>query len=263
MGRRQNHLLEEIPISTHLIIPDSHSVPGKSNARYSWLGHLINDIKPDVVIDIGDWWDMESLCSYDKGKAAFEGRRYQRDLAAGIEAQDRLSVIVRAAKRKLPRFVRTLGNHEYRIQRALDKDPVLIGTIGLQDLQSKEYGWEEYPYQVAVDIDGVSYAHNFITGVSGKPIGGENHAKMLLVKQLTSCTQGHSHLFDYCIRTDANGRRIQTCVVGSYLDYWSDWAGPANHLWVNGVVVKRNVEDGHYDLQHISINQLKAEYGGK
>jgi hypothetical protein len=250
-------------LTTHLIIPDSHSIPGKSNKRYEYIGHLINDVKPDVVIDIGDWADMESLCSYDKGKASFEGRRYKKDIEAAVDAQDRMLTVIRRQKRRLPRFVRCLGNHEYRIVRALERDPILEGTIGLSDLQSKEYGWEEYPFLEPVEIDGISYAHYFITGISGKAIGGDNHARLLLQKQLKSCTQGHSHLFDYCVRTDATGRRIQTCVVGSYLDYWSDWAGPSNKLWNNGIVIKRNVDNGAYDLQHVSLKALKAAYGGR
>lgn len=248
-------------MSTHLVIPDSHSHPSYHNKRYSWLGHLINDIKPDVVIDIGDWFDMPSLCSYDKGKKGFEGRRYSKDIAVGVEAQDRMRIVIDKQKRKLPRFVRTLGNHENRITRAIEADPVLEGTIGISDLQSSQYGWEEYPFLEPVDIDGVSYAHFFISGVLGKPIGGENHAKSLLIKQLKSCTQGHSHLFDYCVRTGAGRNRIQCCVVGSYLDYEAEWAGPSNDLWNNGVVVKRNVEKGQYDIEHISIEALKAAYG--
>jgi hypothetical protein len=135
-------------MTTHLVIPDSHAVPGFSNRRYDWLGHLINDIKPDVVIDIGDWFDMPSLNSYDKSaKKAYEGRKYAKDVEVGVEAQDRLLTIIRRAKRKMPRFVRCLGNHEYRIIKAIESDPVLEGTIGLSDLQSKEYLWEELPFQ--------------------------------------------------------------------------------------------------------------------
>lgn len=245
---------------THLIIPDSHSNPEFNNKRYDWLGHLINDVKPDVVIDIGDWWDMASLCSYDRGKKGFEGRRYSKDIAAGVEAQDRVWNITRRQKQKLPRFVRTLGNHENRIVRAIESDPILEGTIGLEDLQSKEYGWEEYPFLEPVEIDGVSYAHYFISGVLGKPIGGENHAKSLLFKQLKSCTQGHSHLFDYCIRTSVDKRRIHACVVGAYMDYNAEWAGPSNPLWNHGIVICRDVSGGEYDIEHISLKRLKEAY---
>ena len=56
---------------THLIIPDPHSHPNHHNKRAEWLGALIADVKPDVVINIGDVADMPSLCSYDKGTKGF------------------------------------------------------------------------------------------------------------------------------------------------------------------------------------------------
>jgi predicted MPP superfamily phosphohydrolase len=248
-------------LSTHLIIPDSHAHPDHSNERYDYIGHLINDLKPDVVVDIGDFWDMSSLCSYDKGLKSFEGRRYKRDVAAGIEAQDRIATIVKRQKKRLPRFVRTLGNHENRISRAVERDPILEGTIGLDDLQSKEYGWEQYSFLQPVEIDGVTYQHYFITGVSGRPIGGERHAASLLAKNFRSSTCGHSHLFDYCVRTDISGNSLHGLVVGVYQDYDADFAGPANGLWNAGVSVCRNVENGNYDLQHISLKALAKEYG--
>src|SRR5690606_7005489 len=175
----------------HLIIPDSHASPDHHNKRYEWLGHLINDVKPDVVIDIGDWFDMASLCSYDRGTKGFEGRRYKRDIEAGLDAQDRMFTIIRRQKKKLPRFVRTLGNHEHRIVKAIDRDPILEGTIGLEDLMSKEYGWEEVPFLTPITIDGITYQHYFTSGIMGRPIGGENHARSLILRQLGSVTQGH------------------------------------------------------------------------
>ena len=248
-------------MTIHLIIPDSHAHPDHDNKRYEYLAHLINDIRPDVVVDIGDWWDMPSLCTYDKGTKGFEGRRYRKDIDAGIDAQDRIYHIIRKQKRKLPRFVRCLGNHENRINKAIERDAVLEGTISTDDLMSREYGWEEHPFLSPVCIDGITYQHYFTSGVMGRPISGEYAAHSLITKQLTSCTQGHSHLFDYCVRTGAHGRKLHGLVVGVYQDYDAEYAGPANKLWYPGVVIKQNVEDGHYDLQHVSLKTLKDLYG--
>lgn len=245
---------------THLLIPDSHAHPDYSNHRYDYLGHLIADVKPDVVIDIGDWWDMPSLCSYDKGTKGFEGRRYKRDIAAGVEAQDRLRRIVKKQKKKLPRFVRTLGNHEQRIVKAVDRDPILEGTIGLQDLMSKEYGWEEYPFLEEVEIDGIYYSHYFTSGVMGRPIGGEHPGYSLLAKKHKSCSAGHLHLFNHCTH-NVGKKRIHGLVCGVFQDYDADFAGPANDMWSRGVVLKHDVEDGNYDLEWISMRRLADAYG--
>lgn len=252
--------------NVHIVIPDSHATSGHDNRRYEWLGHLINDINgPDTnltVTDIGDWWDMPSLNKFDNGaKKAYEGREYKKDIEAGLDAQDRMFSIIRRQKRKLPRFVRTLGNHEERINKAIGSDPVLRNTISTTHFQSKEYGWEEFNFLEPVDIDGVQYAHYFVTGVSGRPISGDRTAGMLLQKQFKSSTQGHSHLFDYAVRTNASGSRLQSCVVGCYVEDHLDWADATANMWWSGVVIKRNVADGEYDLQTISIEALKKAYG--
>ena len=67
-------------MTTHLVIPDQHAHPDNNNDRFEWLGKLIVDLKPDVVINLGDMADMPSLCTYDKGTKGFEGRRYKQDV---------------------------------------------------------------------------------------------------------------------------------------------------------------------------------------
>lgn len=221
------------------------------------MGNLIADIKPDVVVDIGDWFDMPSLCSYDKGTKGFEGRRYKLDIMAGLDAQERLLAPILRQKQKLPRFVRCLGNHENRISKAIERDPVLEGTIGLGDLGSKDYRWEEHPFLSAVNVDGINYAHYFTSGILGRPVP---NARQLLIKQLASCTMGHHHTFDYSRQSNVNGDSIHSLVCGVFQDYNADYAGPANAIWDRGVCIKRNVEKGQYDLTWVSIEALKREY---
>ena len=43
-----------------LIIPDAHAEPNYDNDRFTWLGNLIFEEKPDVVVCLGDWFDMAS-----------------------------------------------------------------------------------------------------------------------------------------------------------------------------------------------------------
>jgi hypothetical protein len=245
----------------HIVIPDSHARPGFNNDRYDWLGKLIVDVKPDVVVDIGDWYDMESLSSYDKGKKSFEGRRYVKDIAVGVEAQEKLLAPVLKQKQKLPRFVRTLGNHENRINKAINLEPHLDGLMGTKDFQSKEYRWEEIEFNTPIEIDGIFYCHHFPSGAMGKPIGGENIGRMLLQKKHVSCTQGHSHLLDYSIRTGLGGQKMHGLSVGCYFDYEMDYAGPCNELYDRGVVIKTEVCNGNYDFRWVSIEALKKEYG--
>ena len=248
-----------------MIVPDPHAHPDFHNERADWLGKLIKDLKPDVVINIGDAADMPSLCSYDKGTRAFQGRSYRKDIEAHLDFQDRMWQPIKRSKKKKPYSIIFEGNHEHRIKRALDLSPELDGAISFDDLDFKRYYDEIIEYTGRTPgvhvCDGVHYAHFFVSGVLGRAISGEHPAYSLLTKEFVSCTQGHVHTADYSIRTTVGGRKINGLVCGVYQDYWSDWAGEVNKLWWRGVVIKRNVEDGTYDPQFIGMEALKREYG--
>ncbi len=246
---------------THLVIPDCHAHPDHDNKRFEWLGKLILDLKPDVVVCLGDFGDMPSLCSYDRGKKGFEGRRYIKDINAIKDADDRLWHALRYAKKRHPRKVMLLGNHEDRITRAIESDAKLDGVLSLSDLGYTDHHWEVHPFLDIVTIDGVAYTHYFTSGIMGRPIGGVHVAYSILTKQHQSCTQGHNHIIDFAQHTRADGRHILGLSAGCYIDFHMDWAGPANALYWRGVVIKREVEDGVYDHELVSLATIKKIYG--
>ena len=126
-----------------MIIPDTQVKRGVDLSYLEWIGKYIVDKKPDVIVQIGDFADMPSLSSYDVGKKSFEGRRYKDDIEAAREAMDILLEPMREynarcrkdkKKQYRPRMVLTLGNHEQRIERAVEGNSKLDGTLGTDDL---------------------------------------------------------------------------------------------------------------------------------
>lgn len=249
---------------THLIIPDQHAHPDFPNDRADLLGRLIKEVKPDVVVNLGDAADMPSLCSYDKGTRDFQGRNYGKDIASHLEFQERMWGPVKRSKKKLPRRVFLEGNHEHRIKRCLSLSPELEGAVSFDDLQLKDFYDDIVEYNGSTPgithIDGIDYAHYFITGVSLRPISGEHSAHSLLTKRFVSSTCGHTHTLDYTIRTRGDGVKINGLVAGVYQDYAANFAGEANNLWWNGVVIKMEVNNGDYDPVFVSYQQLKRMY---
>lgn len=248
----------------HVVIPDAHTTPGENNDRAIWLGHLISDIKPDVVVDLGDTADMASLCTYDRGTKAFQGRSYRADVEVHNDYQDKLWSTVRKSKRKLPRKVRLIGNHEQRIVKAINIQPELEGTISLNDLDLERYYDDVVYYEGStpgtINIDGITYAHYLTSGVMGRAISGEHMAYTLLTKKFQSCTVGHNHTFDYCIRTNANGNPIMGLCGGVFQSHRPAFAGLGGNLWRRGVCIKRFISAGCYDLEWVSLDRLKKEY---
>jgi hypothetical protein len=250
---------------THLVIPDPHAHPKFSNERADLLAQLIIDLKPDVVVNMGDQWDLDSLSSYDKGKRSFVGRSYRADIESGVEFSDRMWGPVKKRKKRLPERYFLVGNHEQRIDRVLDLSPELEGTVGYDNLMLDDY----YDHVIGYDggtpgvvkIDGVNYAHYGISGVMGRPIGGIHPGYSLITKQLESFTCGHIHTFDHCVRTNVDGKKINGLCAGVFQDYDSPWAGKINNEWSRGLVIKHEVHDGQYDLEWVSMRRLKKIYG--
>jgi len=254
---------------THLVIPDVHVKYNQDLRRLDWLGQIIVEEQPDTIICLGDFADMESLSSYDKGTRRFEGRRVRKDLEAAREGMRRLLKPLRDHNKKKarfherqykPRMVMLLGNHEYRIERATNLEPQLEGVLSLADLKYEAEGWEVYPFLNEVEIDGVTYSHYFISGVMGRPIGGENPAKTLLHKHHKSCTAGHTHIADWAQRRRGD-EHIMGLLAGCYFEHEEEYVPPSvNAMWWRGIVIKRNVKDGCYDPQFMSLNTIKKRF---
>ena len=245
-------------MATHLVIGDPHCNPKASNDRFLWAGKLARDLKPDTIICMGDFSSLDALSSYDKGKKSFEGRRYKKDID---HAHDALEKFNKGLNGRRSRKVMLLGNHEDRIDRIVDETPELDGTISTKDLKFKEFGWEVIAYQEPVAIDGVHYCHNYPTGIMGKPISGDNIARSLLLKNKVSSTVGHCHLFDYSMCTVPTGRKVIGLSAGCYLHHKEDYARNTQRLWWSGLIVKRNVRQGEYDIETIEYNTVKRRYG--
>ena len=255
-------------MTTHLIIPDQHAHPDFDNDRADYLGKLIADLKPEVVINMGDTADLASLSAYDKGKASFQGNNYQRDIESHLDFQERVWAPLRKLRRKMPYKVVLEGNHEYRIKRALEIDPQLKGDkfgLSFNDLDFNKYYHDVVEYKGntpgIITVDGISYSHYFISGVMGRPIGGVNHAASLINKNYSSCTAAHSHLVDWAVKCNTQGQTLMGLVAGVYQDYDSGWAGHVNDLWTAGVWIKRGVDNGVYDPEFVSMRRMKEIYG--
>lgn len=251
----------------HIVIPDCQVRPGDDTKYLERIGKYIVELKPDVVLQIGDFADMPSLSSYDVGKKSFEGRRYKADIEAANSAMECLLAPLwaynkRAIKNKekqyKPKLVLTLGNHEDRVSRAVNNDPKLDGTIGLQDLKYSDYGWDVVPFLQPVVIDDVAYCHYFTTGIAGRP---STSAQAQLAKQHMSCIAGHQQGLQIATGHRADGSRLTSIIAGSCYEHDEDYLGPQGNKHWRGILVLHEVVNGQFDLMPISLNYLERKYG--
>lgn len=249
----------------HLVIPDVQAKPTVNLEHLTHIGRYILKSRPDVIICLGDFADMESLCLYDKGKKSFEGRRYKKDIAAAREAMDRLLAPMKEyneAQRKKrkkqysPRMVLTLGNHEERILRAIEVQPELEGMLGYHDLPYED--WEVKGFLERVFIDGVCYTHYLANPMTGKPFVG--NAANQLHKVGHSFVVGHKQTLDVSTRFILNGVQQWGLIAGSCYTHEEIYKGPQGNDHWRGILVLHDVKNGSFDPMFVSLKYLKERY---
>jgi hypothetical protein len=246
-------------MTDHFIIPDVQWKPElKDNRHLLAAANYIVVHKPKRVICLGDFWDMPSLNGHEE-KHIVELLRYKEDVESGNEQMQKFMRTVRESARKSkdwnPSFDFIMGNHEHRISRYVKASPRLSGTLSLNDLKL-DY-WRINDFLKIICLEGVHYSHYFANPFSGQPIGGA--ANNVLKSLGYSFTAGHKQILDVARMDKTNGEVIQGLIAGAFYLHDEDYKGQGNPHW-RGVVHKRNVHRGSYDLQTIHINNLIKEY---
>jgi hypothetical protein len=253
---------------THLVIPDSQVRPDVDLSYLKWIGEYIVKKKPDVIIHLGDFADLPSLGSYDKGKKSAEGRRLNEDIASvkvglklllnplrNLQKQQR----EQGVKVYEPRLVITLGNHCDRLTRHINANAELDGFLSMKDLGFEEAGFEVHPFLTPVVIDGISYCHYFPQVMTGKALSG---TALNMLKTLgTSFTMGHRQTLDVTTRfLQTTGDQQWGLICGACYLQDEEYKTVQGNRHFRGIIVKHNVKEGSYDPMFVSLNWLKSEY---
>jgi hypothetical protein len=247
---------------THLIIPDTQVEPGRPIDHLTWIGNYCADRyggKQLTRIHLGDHWNMGSLSSYDrKGGTHMEGRRVNDDIAAGNYGFELLDGPATKVQRRQWDDHFLFGNHEYRMQRAIDQDAALDGLYSMDLFDTGS--WTRHGFREPVDIDGVLYAHYFYNPNTGRPYAGANLETRLKTIGC-SFTMGHQQGLKWGRIESVAGPKIGL-VAGSCYLHEEDYLGPQGNDHWRGIIVCNNVENGDYDLMQVSLDYLCRRYEG-
>lgn len=259
-----------------LVIGDTHFRPGEpfdEFGRARAIGKMILDERPDVIVQIGDLCDFESMNGWAGAKSVGGGgsnrshqnkriiddlacfRTAQRDLKRPTDLYNERAARSRHKERLYePRWVQLLGNHCDRLDRVAETIPELHGMIGthlLHDI-SRENGWECHPFNRIVEIAGIDFSHYFETGNSKRPA----QIKQVLGKRHASSIFGHSHIFGFDQQAVGNRGTIGAVCVGCFKP--PRRCGPFE--W-SGVVMLTDCEEGNFNLSQIPYDVILEAYG--
>ena len=152
--------------------------------KASWLAvkEFIKDFKPDNFVFGGDQQHFDTISSFNKYKPGLiEGKRVKK------EYESFQKEILTPLEDALPAYCKKyyiVGNHEYRIERLIEKNPQYEGFIELQnnlDLTS----WTVIPFNEVFNIGGMYFTHGWWYNV--------HYAKKTVLQAQKMIFVGHVH----------------------------------------------------------------------
>ena len=250
----------------HLVIPDAQIRAGTDLTHIDWAARAIVEYKPDVIVVMGDWWDLPSLSMHDApGSKEAEGRRVKPDIDAGNEGFQRL---IAPMKAEIARLIRNkekqwhpechflFGNHEDRLSRAIFRDPKWEGLLSLDALET--LGFIRHPFLRIANIDGIKYSHYFPNPFSGRPIGGT------IVNRLghigSSFVQGHQQGFLYASKQYPDHIKHGIVCGRFYMHHEHYRSEDVQKSEWNGVLVLNQVDKGDFDLMPLRMSYLAKKF---
>jgi hypothetical protein len=226
-------------------VGDTHADPNhdKHLRRFTDMGEYLAPEDCDVVCQVGDWYDMPSITDH-RGRLEGEGDRYNLDIEVGNQALNQFMRPFRKRKKRMPHFIFLVGNHEYRIERYVQQNPRMAGSIGLHDMDFDKWGWEVIPFGRFTNIGGF-YATHHILGKAGRAVA----LAPTFTKRGVSMVVGHTHEAKHIKLPRQTGYTHGLdvgCMTRKGYAASEDWSAPNEHSTWRGLHIMDGVANGDY-----------------
>lgn len=175
-----------------IIVPDTHA-PYHNKASWALVTKVVQDWKPQVVVDLGDHFDCYAVSQHRKDPSR------RADIQEEVqEALDALSIFDGCEQKY---FIE--GNHEWRLRRYLmDFCPEIYNMFLARtkgDLFGlRESGWHVTPYMQSLTLGKLQVTHDLDKA-------GETAIKDAMLSFMDNVCIGHTHLLRYEVRGTAFG----------------------------------------------------------
>ena len=244
-----------------IVIGDAHDSPSLENKeRFVQIGKHINSVRPDVVIQIGDFMTADSVSTHE-GNHTIGGKSkptYSEDIASFRLALDAIG----AALNYKPEMHVTLGNHERRVMAFEHENPEIEGMMSEKlNLALSDRGWTYSPYGEPTFYGGVAFLHAALNRL-GKTFGGKTSENQIANETMTDVVIGHSHIKRVVRFSKLHHRHVTVANVGCALPdgHVENYATHAMTGWSYGIMTL-GIKDGHIvDDEWVSMATLKERH---
>lgn len=139
-----------------IAVPDCH-VPFHDKRAWNLCLDIIQDQKPDAVVQLGDFSDSQAFSAHPKSFG------YKPDPERDLEAVRQAAKDLRTVSRNRTKFL--LGNHDIWLQRYMARNAPLAESVIPDYAELFGYGHDPVAYQEPHYIGRVAYVHD--VGFSG------------------------------------------------------------------------------------------------
>lgn len=229
-----------------VVLPDIHT-PNHNRLAMSAVIKFLRFYKPDVLVQLGDFCDWDSVSTYDVRRSS-DVVTIETEIR---EANFLLDEIDKAVP-KLCRKVMIGGNHEARYARFIANNGFTLAIRRMKEFSSWqiEYGlgrrgWEDVDYGEHVQIGKIIFTHgwfNFGPKRMGEKFPGRN------------VIFGHTHRHEVYGWIDERDRPIESETIGTLSEFdlsYLNGCPPTN--WVTGFQYIDMMDDGTFSKHFVHI----------
>lgn len=238
---------------TYIIVGDVH-VPEQDNIAIKSVLNLMDDIKFDGIINLGDYLNLSCISHWNENKhKTLEGKRLKGDYISGNALLDEFD-------KRLPKGAEKhflMGNHEEWMGQLIEKYPALDGLFDISSgLKLNERGYKIYPYNEIVRFGRLCVTHGIYCGTTP----ARTHASKLLSNVLV----GHTHSPEMClIHSPAKEVSVVGYVNGCLCHMSPDYMKSKPSNWATGVAILYLFPNGWFDVNLIRIVKGRFVYNEK
>jgi len=236
-----------------LFLPDAH-IPHHNKNICKALLKLMNDVKFDKFIIVGDFMDLGCISHWNKNRhKTLEMKRLKSDYIIGNSLLDEFDK--RLPKNCDKHFLE--GNHELWATQLLEEMPALEGLIEPEHmLKLKERQYKFHKYNELVKFGRLYVTHGIYVGKY--PI--VKHLNELKVNILFA----HTHTLGMKL-SSSPAREIAFAGynIGAICDLAPDYMKSKPNAWTHGFAVGYFYENGYFDIQIIRIVDEKFVFNNQ
>lgn len=218
---------------------------------------ILKDLKPDVVVFLGDCCDYEGISKYT-----------MKDYGDGVDSCEEELISFKEGFNEIcksagnPRTMFCMGNHDgQRVEKLLSKLKAKHKNREYKDVKKALDFREHFKDSKIVDYNDYIKKGSLI--FTHGEFHNDNHSKTHALRYGTDVLYGHLHTFQSCtLPLKAKNKAIQAISMPCLCELNPTYRNNRSSSWVNGMAVVTFLDNNHF-IDIIQYKNNKTFYNGK